>query len=238
MTAKDRIIFPLDLPTLDEALKYVHLLKDDVGYFKVGLELFVAAGPEVLRCIREAGGAGIFLDLKFHDIPHTVQNACLSAKRHGARLITVHSDGGRRLLESAVQGMKGSGTKVLAVTALTSLNAEDYKDLGYKEGLSVQSLVLSRAKMAREAGCDGIVCSGHETKAVREASGPGFIIVNPGIRPDWDSLSGDDQKRIVTPSEAIGNGADYIVVGRPIRLADDPVKAARRIAEEITPSLT
>ena len=238
MAAKDKIIFPLDLPTVDEALKYVRLLKDDVGFFKVGLELFVAAGPEVLQCIREAGGAGIFLDLKFHDIPQTVKNACLSAKRHGARLITVHSDGGQRLLEAAVQGMKGSGTKVLAVTALTSLNAEDYAALGYKEGLSVHSIVLSRARMALDTGCDGIVCSGHETKAVREVSGPGFIIVNPGIRPDWDWLSGDDQKRMVTPSEAIRNGADYIVVGRPIRLADDPVKAARRIAQEMAPSLT
>jgi orotidine-5'-phosphate decarboxylase len=233
LAPKDRIIFPLDVPSIEEAIHFVHLLKDHVGCFKVGLELFVTAGPEILKIIRESGGARIFLDLKFHDIPETVKKACLAANRHGVTFVTVHTNGGRALLKAAVYGMQGSGTNVLAVTALTSTGQSDLSDLGYTQGLSIHDLVLSRARMAKEAGCDGIVCSGHETKAIKTTLGNDFIVVNPGIRPKWE-VSQDDQKRIVTPSEAIKNGADYIVIGRPIRLAEDPVKATLKIIEEIS----
>jgi len=205
LAPKDRIIFPLDVPSIDEAVYFVNLLKDHVGYFKVGLELFVTAGPEILKIIREAGGARVFLDLKFHDIPETVKKASLAASRHGASFLTVHTDGGRDLLEAVVFGMQGSGTKVLAVTALTSMASSDFSDLGYSQGMSIQDLVLSRARMAKEADCDGVVCSGHETKAIKSLLGDDFIVVNPGIRPNWGNLSEDDQKRIVTPSEAIKN---------------------------------
>lgn len=230
MEAKDRIIFALDVASLDEAIRYVELLKDHVGVFKIGLELFTACGPAVVKAVTErTRGRGVFLDMKFHDIPATVKGAIRSASTLGVEFTTVHCDS-KGLLSAVVEG--GAGVKVLGVTVLTSLSQEDLRDSGiddrFKEPLD---LVLQRASLARAAGCAGVVCSGLEASAIKEKFGPGFLVITPGIRSSSDPVG--DQKRVVTPYEAIRNGADYIVVGRPIRKAPAPVEAARRIAEEI-----
>lgn len=231
------IIFPLDFPNLKEAKKYIKLLKDQVGLFKVGLELFVSEGPEAIKAIIEETDAGVFLDMKFHDIPETVRRAQAAAHRHGVKFITVHCDEGSKLLRAAVDSAK-MGTKVLAVTLLTSLSREDLKEIGIREDLQDPvKLVLHRAELAQRAGCSGVVCSGREVKAVKERFGKDFIVVVPGIRPSWAHISNDDQARITTPSEAIKNEADYIVIGRPIRDDKDPREAAKRVAEEIEEAL-
>ena len=235
--SKDRIIFPLDFPDIDSARKYIEILKDNIGLFKVGLELFVKEGPSILSIIKKEGRAKIFLDLKFHDITETVKGAMKSANALGAEFITVHCDEGRRLLESAVESASGK-TKVLGVTVLTSLSGESLKEIGMREEFQDPlKLVLHRARIAKSAGCAGVVCSGLEASFVRKEFGKDFIIVTPGIRPSWSVIKNDDQQRIVTPSDAIKAGADYIVVGRPIRTAKDPVDAVKRIEKEIEDAL-
>lgn len=234
LSAVDRIIFALDVPDANEAARYVALLKSHVGVFKVGLELFVASGPEVVKTVTDKGGASVFLDMKFHDIPATVASAMRSASKLGAEFVTVHCDEGGELLEAAVK--EAGSLKVLGVTVLTSLSKEGMAQIGidpkYKEP---SDLVLHRARLAKLAGCAGVVCSGQEAKAVRAEFGKDFIIVTPGIRSATDDVG--DQKRVVTAYDAIKNGADYIVVGRPIRKAPDPVKAAKSIADEIEKAL-
>ena len=235
--SKDRIIFPLDFPDIDSARKYIEILRDNIGLFKVGLELFVKEGPSILSIIKKEGRAKIFLDLKFHDITETVKGAMKSANALGAEFITVHCDEGRRLLESAVESASGK-TKVLGVTVLTSLSGESLKEIGMREEFQDPlKLVLHRARIAKSAGCAGVVCSGLEASFVRKEFGKDFIIVTPGIRPSWSVIKNDDQQRIVTPSDAIKAGADYIVVGRPIRTAKDPVDAVKRIEKEIEEAL-
>jgi orotidine-5'-phosphate decarboxylase len=230
---KDYLIFPLDVSNGKEALRYVELLKDEVGLFKVGLELFVSEGPEILRSIRGITGAGIFLDLKLHDIPATMNRAFLSASAYGPQFVTVHCDAGEGFLQSVADQNPGR-TKILGITLLTSLNSRHLARMGVQETYvkDLLKLVLLRAEIAKEAGCHGIVCSGQEVAAVK-AKFPGLIAVTPGIRPAWSVVGKDDQKRIVTPADAVRSGADYIVVGRPIRDAADPAAAARRVAEEI-----
>ena len=231
---KDYLIFPLDVAIYEEAIRYVELLKEHVGLFKVGLELFVSAGPKILRAIRERSEAGIFLDLKFHDIPATVKNALLAASAYGVTYTTVHCDEGRGLLRSVVE-KNPSGTKILAVTVLTSLESKDLKELGYKDRYvnNITELVMLKARIAKEAGCSGIVCSGLEVEEVKAELGRDFLVVTPGIRPAWSLVGKDDQKRIITPQQAIKSGADYIVVGRPIRTAEEPIEAAKRVLDEI-----
>ena len=231
---KDYLIFPLDVPTYEEAIRYVELLDEHVGLFKVGLELFVSVGPKILRGIRERSAAGIFLDLKFHDIPATVKNAFLAASAHGVTFTTVHCDEGRGLLRSVVEN-NPSGTKILAVTVLTSLESKNLKELGYLDRYvtDITELVMLRARMAKEAGCSGVVCSGLEVERVKVELGKDFIVVTPGIRPAWSVAGKDDQKRIITPHQAIQRGADYIVVGRPIRTAEKPIEATKRVLDEI-----
>ena len=228
--AKKRIVFALDVPDVSEAVRYAKLLKDSVGVFKVGLELFVAAGPDVVKAVQEASGLGVFLDLKLHDIPATVRGAMRSAATLAPEFITVHSSDGGGLLKAAVEA--GPNVKVLAITVLTSSSAIELSEAGidarYKDPLD---LVLHRAMVAKYAGCAGVVCSGHEAGAVRKACGKGFLLVTPGIRGKDDPVG--DQKRVVTAYEAVKNGADYVVVGRPIRDAKDPVGAATRIADEM-----
>lgn len=233
ISPKDRIIFALDVPGVAEAARFAGLLKDHVGMFKIGLELFVACGPEIVRAVRENGGRGIFLDLKFHDIPETVKGAMRSASKLGVDLVTVHTSDGQAMMKAAVEAAGAS--KVLGVTVLTSLSSDAFPEAGIDKGFTPASLVLHRAKSAKAAGCAGIVCSGQEARAVREALGPDFLIVTPGVRSADDAMG--DQKRVVTPFEAVKNGADYIVVGRPIRNAPDPVEAAKRIAGEIEKGL-
>jgi orotidine-5'-phosphate decarboxylase len=232
----ERLIFALDVPDTATALACVHELRDHVGLFKVGLELFYAEGRALLRELADAIGAQrIFLDLKLYDIPATVLGT-LKKIPPGVALITVPSDLGPTGLQKIVEGTE---LAVLAVTVLTSMNGDDLLALGYEpqNAQDPTRLVVRKAKMAQEAGCRGVVCSGQEVKAVKEACGRDFLAVCPGIRPAWAALEGDDQKRIVTPYEAISNGADYIVVGRPIRQAHVRVAAARQVEEEIAMAL-
>jgi orotidine-5'-phosphate decarboxylase len=237
MLPRERLIFPLDVPNKAEAEKLIFLLKHDVGLFKVGLELFVAEGPAFLTYLTETARVEYFLDLKFHDIPATVTSAQAKIMQ-GARLATVHVDQGRKMLTQAVTSLKNR-VKVLGVTVLTHLGPDDLEALGIasRYAQDPSQLVLLRAKLAKEAGCDGVVCAGTEARAVKAACGPDFLVVCPGIRPAWAAVPGDDQKRVMTPYEAIKAGADYIVVGRPIRLAADPVAAARQVVAEIEQGL-
>ncbi|MEJ5329884.1 MAG: orotidine-5'-phosphate decarboxylase [Desulfobaccales bacterium] len=233
MDPKDRLIFPLDVPSKEEAKRFIELLRDKVGLFKVGLELFMAEGPSFLKFMADEAGVEYFLDLKFHDIPATVLRAQAQIMK-GARLATVHVDQGSRHLKANIDRWK-NGVKILGVTVLTHLGPEDLEAMGFapEYARDPSRLVLLRAKLAKEAGCDGVVCAGSEARAVKEQFGPDFLVVCPAIRPAWALVPGDDQRRITTPTEAIKAGADYIVVGRPIRLATDPREAADRVVEEI-----
>ncbi|VAV85061.1 Orotidine 5'-phosphate decarboxylase [hydrothermal vent metagenome] len=238
MQAKDRIIFPLDLPTADEALRFVRLLKDHVGVFKIGLELFVAVGPAIVEAVKkEAPDAGIFLDMKFHDIPETVKRAQMAASELGVEFITVHLDGGWEMLD--VAAVWAGSAKVLGVTVLTSTGAQELAAAGLRTELcEPEKLVMHRAALAKKNGLAGIVCSGLEAAKVKEEFSDELIIVTPGIRLAAGDVTGDDQKRIVTPAKAIRSGADYIVIGRPIRDAADPAEVAAGIALEIEEAKT
>jgi orotidine-5'-phosphate decarboxylase len=238
MQPKDRLIFALDLPDRERAWEYVKLLRDEVGLFKVGWELFMAAGPQLLSdLVNNLSPAQFFLDLKLYDIPNTLRGAIRNIV-HGVALLTIHCDLGPGALKALV-GDIGNAFDVLAVTLLTSLSGEDLRALGYAPEYAADPsrLVLLRAKLAQAAGCRGVICSGREAKAVKEACGNDFLVVCPGIRPAWSVVAGDDQKRVVTPYEAMQNGADCIVVGRPIRTAPDPVAAAREVVKEIAEGL-
>jgi orotidine-5'-phosphate decarboxylase len=233
MIAKERLIFPLDLPDADQAGKYVRLLGNHVGVFKIGLELFFSAGPPVVDAIADMTEAGIFVDLKFHDIPATIKRAIQSGScLRRANFVTVHCD--PSLLKAVVDEVPDY-TKVLAVTVLTSLDSDTLLLLGMRQELAKdpKQLVLNRASIAKKAGCAGVVCSGLEAQVVKEEFGQDLLVVTPGIRPQWVEVKKDDQKRIVTPYQAIKSGADYIVVGRPIREATDPVEAAFMVVNEI-----
>ena len=232
--AKDRIIFPLDVPSFEEAKHYIDLLSSRVGMFKVGLELFVRSGPEIIPFIRRAGDTKIFLDLKLHDIPETVYRAMVRIREFGVALTTVHCGENQSMLEAAVSGGQGK-LGVIGVTVLTSVSGEDILSAGYKKeyAADLARLVMKRAKAAQKAGCNGVVCSGHEVAMIKTHVGADFLTVVPGIRPDWEVSDADDQKRVTTPSQAVQNGADYLVIGRPIRDADDPRTAVSTIAREI-----
>ena len=234
--AKNRLIFALDVSSRKEAEAYVKQLGESVGCFKVGLELFVKEGPDVLKVVRDNSSADIFLDLKLHDIPATVQKAFDSASAHGVRFITVHSCEGQSMLKTAGE-MRSRGLNVLAVTVLTSLSENELPALGFRRGLTLHQLALDRAALAKEAGCAGVVCSGNEVAGIKAQCGSGFKVIVPGIRPDWNEVGKDDQSRITTPGNAIEQGADLIVVGRPIRNAKDPKEAADRILQEVSHSL-
>jgi orotidine-5'-phosphate decarboxylase len=228
--AKDYIVFPLDVPSLKEAKQYVALLSEYVGMFKVGLELFIRSGPEIIKIIKTLGKAKIFLDLKLHDIPETVSRAMDFA--------TVHCGENKGMLEAAVAG-SGGRVGVLGVTVLTSVLDKDLLAAGFRSEFAsdLSNLVIKRASIAKKAGCAGVVCSGLEVAMIKKNFGKGFMAITPGIRPDWDVLIKDDQQRITTPAVAIKNGADYLVIGRPIRDANDPKEAAIRITKEIEAAL-
>ena len=234
--SKDRLIFALDVSDRKEAEKYVRLLGNSVGCFKIGLELFVKEGPDVLKIVQENSSASIFLDLKLQDIPSTVASALWSATSHGVRFITVHGLGGEQVLQAA-SDVKGSGLEVLVVTVLTSISELDLLKLGFKGDLSLNQLVFDFAELAKKCGCSGIVCSGEEVSTIKNKYGSGFKVIVPGIRPSWSEVKKDDQSRIITPKKAISNGADFIVVGRPIRNAINPVLAAEKIINEIESAL-
>ncbi len=232
--AKDRIIFPLDVATVDEAKKYVVLLSENVGLFKVGLELFIQAGPEIIGFIHSQTQARVFLDLKLHDIPATVGRAMARIADLGVAFATVHVGETRRMLAAAVDG-SGGRVAILGVTVLTSVSAEDLKSAGFRKDFYNDMLltVMERAAIAHAAGCAGVICSGLEVSRIKDKMGQNFLAVTPGIRPAWAVTAEEDQRRITTPEEAISAGADYLVIGRPIRDAKDPAKAAARIAAEI-----
>jgi orotidine-5'-phosphate decarboxylase len=231
---KDYIIFPLDVASDDEAKRYVELLANHVGLFKVGLELFIHAGPEIVRFINSAGSAGVFLDLKLHDIPATVSRAMNGVADLGVHFATVHCGETPKMMEAAVAGSRGR-VQILGVTVLTSVSAEDIQAAGYRPEFypDLSELVLKRARMAAAAGCSGVVCSGLETLVIKRHIGVEFVTVTPGIRPAWAGGKKDDQQRVTSPAQAVTNGSDYLVIGRPIRDAVSPVDAAKRVADEV-----
>jgi orotidine-5'-phosphate decarboxylase len=236
--AKDYIVFPLDVPSPLEARTLVELLAEEVGMFKVGLELFIRSGPELVRWIVGAGSARVFLDLKLHDIPATVQRAMAQVAGLGVFFTTVHCGESRAMLEAAVEGAAGR-VNVLGVTVLTSVSSVDVQAAGYREpyATDLPALVMKKAALAWDAGCAGVVCSGQEVERIKSDFGNAFQAVTPGIRPAGEKVAADDQSRIVTPAMAIQRGSDYLVIGRPIRDAADPRAAARAIASEIQDAL-
>ncbi|MEG6617109.1 orotidine-5'-phosphate decarboxylase [Peptococcaceae bacterium 1198_IL3148] len=234
---KEKLIVALDVDSLDKALRLVDQLQPHVGMFKVGMELYNAVGPQVLHAIHERGGK-VFLDLKMHDIPTTVAKAARVLTRHGAAIINVHAAGGLAMLqatasavqdEAAVQGIKPP--QVIAVTVLTSMDQIALNSQLNIPG-TVQGQVVRWAKMAQQAGLHGVVASPWEIKAIRETCGDNFVIITPGIRPMGTQKN--DQERIMTPKEAVALGATYLVIGRPITAATDPVTAAKAIVAEIS----
>jgi orotidine-5'-phosphate decarboxylase len=224
--AAERLIFALDVASPEAARNLVETLGDSVLFYKVGLELFLSGGSFDLVDWLVARGKKVFVDLKLFDVPETVKKAVRQLAQRPITLTTVH--GNDRLLEAAVSA-KG-GLKILAVTVLTSLDQADLEDLGFT--VDVHRLVLSRARRALALGCDGVVSSGLEARALREELGDKLLLVTPGIRP-VENRPADDQKRVVTVEEAFGNGSDYIVVGRPIQNAPDPRQAAEAIQASI-----
>jgi orotidine-5'-phosphate decarboxylase len=221
---KERLIVALDVPSIAQAKAMVDTLGDSVVFYKIGLELFMSGEYFELLEWLNSKGKKIFVDLKFFDVPATVGRAVAQLNGKGVTFATIH---GNDSMMRAAADNKGD-VQILAVTVLTSLDRGDLDDLGFD--CDLQQLVLSRAKRAVQLGCDGVVASGHEAKAMRENLGHGFMVVTPGIRPiDND----DDQKRVVTAAQAFTNGADYIVVGRPIRDAQDPKRAAEKLQAEI-----
>ena len=220
----ERLIAALDVPTPKEARALAEKLGDSVRFYKIGLELFTADGYFELLQWLTARGNKVFADLKLYDIPETVRRAVANLRGSGATFLTVH--GHRSVMEAAAR--EKGGMKLLAVTVLTSFDQRDLEEMGSSR--TVEQLVLSRAKGAADSGCDGVISSGHEAKALKKEFGNRLLVVTPGIRP---AAAGDDQKRTVDVAQAFANGADYIVVGRPIRDAADPRKAAEGIQSTI-----
>ncbi len=230
MSCADKIIVPLDVPTEEAAIALLDRLPD-VTFWKVGLELFVATGPTILQRLKERQKK-IFLDLKFHDIPNTVAGACSSASQYGVDLLTLHATAGKNALMAATQAIAKSPSppQLLAITLLTSLNSRDLA-FDLKIPLELPEYALQMALLAKESGINGAVCSPQEVAQLREVCGQDFVLVCPGVRPTWAQTG--DQKRVMTPKQALDAGADYLVIGRPITMADDPVMAWNRIFDEV-----
>jgi len=229
MTPRDRLIVALDVADTATARAMVDRLAGHVGMFKVGSQIFTAAGPDFVREVI-ARGEKVFLDLKFHDIPHTVAGAVSSAGQLGVSLVDVHALGGKEMLEAAVGALPAMGIRLLAITILTSHKEETLGTIGI--GGSVADSVRRLAALAKDAGADGVVASPQEVALVREACGKDFLIVTPGIRAPGAARG--DQSRTASPAAAVAAGADYIVVGRPILEAHDPAAAADTIVRELT----
>ena len=225
-------IVALDVPHAEGALQLVRALGAACRFYKVGSELFTAAGPRVVHALREAG-CEVFLDLKFHDIPNTVRAGVRSASALGARLVTVHASGGRAMLEAAVEGA-GQGCDVLAVTVLTSHDAASLGESWGRTVRDVRAEVLRLAALARAAGVPGIVCSGAEAAAVRAAHGERLRMLVPGVR--LPGGASHDQARVVTPADAAAGGASWIILGRAVTAAPDPAAAMRQVHEQLAPA--
>jgi len=237
--ARERLIFALDVGSLEEAGKLVEQLHDAVGMFKVGKQLFMRTGPRIIEHIH-ARSAEVFLDLKFHDIPRTVARASMEATRLGVAMFDVHASGSAEMMRQTVSAVRRvcrtehlRRPRMLAVTVLTSLQAPDLKAIGVKGRVADQ--VVRLARLAEEAGMDGVVASPQEIEAIRRTCSPRFLVVTPGVREAGADRG--DQKRTLGPAEAIARGADYIVMGRPIREAPDPRAKAQEVVAEIAAGL-
>ncbi len=238
--AKDKLIVALDVDQADRAFELFDALRDSVGMFKIGMQLFTAAGPGVVRQIVSRGGR-VFLDLKYHDIPNTVAQAGIEAARLGVSIFNVHAAGGSEMMKRTSEAVAEtaqrenlSRPKVIGVTVLTSIDEQTLRQLGIGE--PPESVVSRLASLAKESGLDGVVASGHEIKTIRETvSSPDFLIVTPGIRSA--SVMSDDQRRTMSAGDAVRAGGDYVVVGRPILAAADPTDAARHFVDEIAAAL-
>jgi orotidine-5'-phosphate decarboxylase len=236
----NEILVALDVPSEDAALKLADTLRGSVGGYKVGYQLFTAAGPSVVRSLVERGDR-VFLDLKFHDIPNTVTGAMASATQLGAWMVDVHAVGGpdmmsaaRQALDSAARSLGVTTPLLVAVTVLTSFDDRQLAAIGVSDPPLEQ--VVRLAKLSRESGCDGVVASPQEVAAIRETCGKEFLIVTPGIRGGHATAVADDQQRTATPAGAIAAGSSFLVIGRPITAAADPRAAAELIASEMTTS--
>ena|ERR1700681_4746286 len=224
---RDRLIVALDVATKAQALDLVQQLSDAVSFFKIGLQLYTALGPEIVAAVKKTG-ANVFLDLKLYDIPNTVARAVEAVGKLGVQMLTVHLSGGREMLEAAVSA-RTDGMTLLGVTVLTSSNTETLREIGVNS--SVEEQVLRLASLGKAAQIDGFVASPHELKAVRERLGDEARLVVPGVRPAWSEPG--DQKRFLTPRDALENGADYLVIGRPITSHSRPLEAVEKILDEL-----
>ena len=222
----DKIIVALDAPTFEEAEKLTQKLAGVLRHFKIGMALYTQSGPDVVKMVHDQGGQ-VFLDLKFHDIPSTVSRAVEEAAKLGVWMCNVHASGGLTMMQEAKKAAAGSGMSVIAVTVLTSL--ENLSELGITATPAEQ--VVRLASLTQRAGLDGVVCSPLEIRSIREACGKDFRIVTPGVRPV--DAGTQDQKRVATPAKALQDGADYLVIGRPITHAPDPASAAQQIAQSV-----
>jgi orotidine-5'-phosphate decarboxylase len=228
ISVRDRLIVALDFPTQQKALALVSALSDSVSIYKIGLQLYTAAGPEVVRAVA-ATGARIFLDLKLNDIPNTVARAVAAAGELGVQMLSLHLSGGRAMLEAAATA-KSPSLSLLGVTVLTSSTQDTLRETGIDSALEAQAVRLGR--LGQECGMDGLITSPREVRVLREKLGVEIILVTPGVRPAW--AAANDQKRFTTPIDAVRSGADYLVVGRPITAAAEPRAAVERLLEEIT----
>ena len=224
------IIVALDFASADDAMSMVDLLGAEADFYKVGLELYTRAGPEIVRSLKQTGRR-VFLDLKLHDIPNTIVGGVRAAADLGVELLTVHCSGGRAMLEAAGEAAAGR-LEIMGVTLLTSLATEDIEAVWGRIGVNMGDEVLRLGALAREAGLSGVVASGSEVARLKSELGPDFKVVTPGIRPAGSDVA--DQARVVTPAAAVASGSDYLVVGRPVTQAKDPAAALRLIREEAT----
>ena len=235
MDVRDRLICALDFPTFDEAKALVEELGDAVTFYKVGMELFYGAGPDIIRYLKEKDKK-VFLDLKLQDIPNTVAHSLAVLTRLGADIMNVHAVGGSKMMAEGMKAVKEAAAelgrpapKLIAVTVLTSMDEAQWKPLNYARPIGEE--VLDLAALTKESGLDGVVASPREAAGIRERCGKDFLIVTPGVRPVW--AASNDQSRIATPAAAIGNGSTHLVVGRPITRADNKQEAVRKILEEM-----
>ena len=238
----NRILVALDVQSADEARSLADRLRGSVGGFKIGKQLFTAEGPSIVRTLADLGDR-VFLDLKFHDIPNTVAGAIAASVTTGAWMVNVHAAGGSRMMAAAADAAATAAKKqqrqrplVVAVTVLTSLDAAELRETGVERPVLDQ--VVHLARLAQDAGLDGVVASPQEIGAIRTACGPEFLIVTPGIRANTDKHAADDQSRTLGPADAVAAGASFLVVGRPITAASDPRAAAEQMAADITQAAT
>ncbi|WP_417804944.1 orotidine-5'-phosphate decarboxylase [Thalassospira lucentensis] len=236
ISPNDRIFCAIDTTDLDHAIDLASKLSGVIGGAKLGKEFFAAHGPQGVQAVAKVG-MPVFLDVKYHDIPNTVAGAIRAVTPMGLKIVNVHAAGGMEMMQRAGDAAREAAVKagvdapwVIAVTILTSMDQNDLDDVGMKG--PIEDRVVKLAELTQKAGLDGIVCSAKEITPVRAACGPDFKLITPGIRPAW--AASDDQKRIVTPKDAVAMGSDVLVIGRPITKADDPVDAAKRIVAELS----